>query len=284
MIPFRTLGTAFAASLLVPLAPGCDDDGTAPAADTTDGTFPSLCEGGGRAGAPGCTGGTLVGPDGAAVENVRVSACTPSTCITSTSDASGRFVIQGLPVEPHKLEVLGFIQGFYTTVYYMDMTAGSLTLVDAPIRLQRLPPALVKGFEPSAGGQLVLAGGDVVIDADPAALSFPIGTSQDGAEATAVAIADLPPFDVAPWAGKESGAFAYLVHPFPLRSDGGVSLGLAAPEGVAEASAYTLYSVHTSTARVEEVGAMTRGDDGLWRLDDPTRLGHLAVLVAVPAD
>ncbi len=284
MISSRTTGSALVASILLTLSAGCDDGGTTPAEDTTAGAFPSLCEGGGRAGAPGCTGGTLVGSDGAAVQNVRVSACTPSTCITSTSDESGRFVIQGLPVEPHKLEVLGFIQGYYTTVYFMDMTAGSLTLAEAPIRLQRLPTALVIGFEPSEGGELVLAGGDVVIDADPGALTFPIGTSQDGAEATAIAIADLPPFDVAPWAGKESGAFAYLLHPFPLRSDGGVAIALGVPDGVQEAAGYSLYSVHTSSARVEEVGPMTRGEDGLWRLDDPTGLGHLAVLVAVPRD
>jgi hypothetical protein len=272
-----------AALVAVSLGAACDDGTpTNPGSDASTPTFSATCEGGGR-NARACTAGLLVAPDGTAVSNVRVSACTPSTCITGTTNDAGAFVIQGLPVEPHKLEVLGFIRGYFNTIYFMDMTSGQMAIAPAPIKLQPLPPALVKGFDPAVGGELVLAGGGLTFDAAPGALDFPIGTVADGAEATRVPVADLPGFDVAPWAGQEAESFAFLVHPFPLKSDGGVEVALTPPDGQAEAAGYTLYSVHTSTARVETIGPLTRGDDGQWRLEDASGLKHLAILVAVPA-
>lgn len=274
---------AVVATLAILGSGGCADEGAvAPENDTSSTKPPPACTSGGR-NAPGCTIGTLIDPEGGPVSGVRVSACTPSTCITGTTDDAGDFIIQGLPVEPHKLEVLGFIRGFFTTIYYLEMRSGLVAKPEKPIQLQRLPAAMVKGFEPAVGGELALAEGDVKIDADPGSLSFPIGTIGDGAEAAAVDPLVLPTFDIAPWTGLEADSFAYTLHPFPLRSDGGVEIALRVPDDRIEAASYRLYSVHTSSARVEDVGLLERGDDGLWRLSDPTLLRHLAILVAVPA-
>jgi len=263
---------------------GCDSESDGPAAtDTTaSGEVSMFCSGGGRDSAQACTRGSLLGSDGAPVVGVRVTACTAATCITGTSDASGHFDITGLPVEPHKLEVLGFIKGFYSAVYFVDMIGGTFVEPMAPIRLHPLPDTMVTGFVPETGGTLTLAGGDLEIVAPPSGLTFPIGTAAEGAEATSVDLATLPDYDINPWVGREAGAFAYIIHPFPLKSDGTVAVGLRAPAGVTEAASYRLYTVHTSTARIEDAGLLARDVDGLWRVEDPSALHHVSILIAVP--
>jgi hypothetical protein len=265
------------------LVSACEADAPGPAADVAVGVDAAseraACEGGARGQVVGCAEGALVDSEGAPVVGVRVAACTAATCITGTSDAAGRFAIQGLPVAPHKFEALAVPKGFLATVFFADVTGGRMVGPGRPVVLPRLPEPVA--FNPAAGGTVTLADGAVVLEAAPGALGFPIGTAEGGIAATFISGASLPDYDLHPWGGREAETFAVAFHPFPLKAEGSVVIALAPPDGVGDGP-WDLHAVNGSSARITRVGPLEPGDDGLLRLEEPATLVDLTVLVAVP--
>ncbi len=270
------------------LAAGCDADGGGAGDVASDVVVAEVapneraaCSGGGRGSASGCAEGQVVDADGRPVAGVRVAGCSSGACITGTSGDDGRFAIQGLPVEPHKFEVLAVPKGFFATIFFADVTAGRMVGPTRPVVLPRLPDGRSEPFDPAAGGTLSLAEGALVLEAAPGALAFPIGAASEGATAAFVPVEDLPDYDVSPWVGHEVGAFALVVHPFPLKIEGEVKVTLIPPSG-AGAGPWDLHVVHGSSGRLERVGALEDDGAGGLRLADPAALGFATVLVAVP--
>jgi hypothetical protein len=286
----RGILTAGALALGAPLWAGCggdveagDVEASTDAGVSADAAAPlerAACEGGGRGSVKGCAEGWLVDEAGAPMAGVRVAACTPATCITGTTGADGRFAIQGLPVEPHKFEALAVPQGRFATVFFADVTGGRMVGPERPVVLHPLPEGRT-AFDPAAGGTLSLADGALVLEAAPGALSFPIGTAGEGAAAAAIPVETLPEYDAAPWAGREEGSFAVVVHPFPLKIAGDVSVTLAPPADAGEGP-WDLHAVNGSTGRIERAGALEADAEGRLRLASPATLPYVTVLVAVP--
>lgn len=276
-------GCGAAAALLGALAAGCGADGVSRVEDVAWGQDAvaerATCEGGARGQVVGCAEGALVDPEGAPVVGVRVAACTAATCITGTTDAGGRFAIQGLPVAPHKFEALAVPRGFLATVFFVDVTGGRMVGPSRPVVLPRLPDPVA--FDPEAGGTVTLADGDVILEAAPGALGFPIGTAGGGLSATVIPGAALPDYDLRPWDGREGETFAVAFHPFPLKAEGAVAIAIRAPDAAGEGP-WDLHAVHGSTARISRVGALEMGDDRLLRLAGASAIGDVTVLVAVP--
>ena len=121
-------------------------------------------------GAPvSCIAGRLVDRDGAPVVGVKVSACTLTTCIIGQSVADGRYTVTKLPVEPHKVEILGEVKGYATFVFHQPTRAGVLSTapwdIVLPLKTDDATPWL-----PAEGGTASLLDGAIAVTAAPGAL------------------------------------------------------------------------------------------------------------------
>jgi len=233
---------------------------------------------GGRGGAVACVGGALVDPDGEPVIGVKVSACTLTTCIIGPTDEDGRYNIQGLPVEPHKIEILGVPKGFMTMVFFQDTLPGEMAV--APRTVQLVPLTGAATPLPESGGSAVLAGGKLELMAGPDALVYPIGAPEE-IEVAAIDVADLPPFDIEPWRGKEEESFAFVVSPFALGVEGDIEL-VVKGAGAAPGTPYRIYTAHHITARLEEGGMLVADAEGDLVLQPGASLEDLTTVVIVP--
>lgn len=267
------LGTSSLGALLITFG-GCGDE-------SSPGTVmggPCQPASGGRGEAVACVGGALVDPSGAPVVGVKVSACTSTTCVIGPTDEDGRYDIQGLPVAPHKIEILGVPKGFMTMVFFQDTTAGEMAVAGRDIQLVPLTGAAAP--LPESGGSAVLAGGRLELTAGPDALIYPIGAAEE-IEAAAVDIADLPPFDIEPWRGKEKQSFAFVVNPFAMGVEGDLGL-VVKGAGAAPGTPYRIYTAHHITARLEEGGMLVADERGDLVLQPGASIEDLTTVVIVP--
>lgn len=256
---------------------GCTDE--VPADTTVQVTCVTGRDGSGKA--VGCVAGALTDPSGKALEGLRVSACTDVTCLTGTTDADGLYRIEGLPIEPHKMEVLGVAKGYLTMCFYRDITAGTPSIIEHVVRLPALPAAKV-AWPAATGGTAEVLAGRLVLEAAPETLKYPLGTEVQEAVAIEVPVADLPPFDVAPWVGKEGKSRAFMVQPFPLKATESASLTLLGEKGVAAGTPYRLYAANALSGKLEEAGMLVADDAGALVMQPGGSLKNLTTLVIVP--
>lgn len=249
--------------------------------DAAEVTGPVACNpatGGGRGEKVACLAGAIVDGDGAPIAGIKVSACTSQTCIISPTGADGRYAIQGLPVEPHRMEALGVPKGYMTLEWFQDTTAGFMSEAPHPIVAVPLTHAAVA--LPEAGGTATIADGALELTVGAGVLVYPIGAEEE-VEAAAVALEDLPPYDVAPWVGKEAGARAFVVNPFALGVEG--ELGLKVKGAGATAGArFHLYTADHLTGRLDEGGTLVADAAGDLVLQAGATVDELTTVVIVP--
>ena len=233
---------------------------------------------GGRGEAVACVGGALVDPDGNPVVGVKVSACTATTCIIGPTDDGGRYNIQGLPVEPHKIEILGVPKGFMTMVFFQETKPGEMAVAAREVELVPLTGQAVP--LPESGGTALVADGKLELRAAADALVYPIGAPEE-IEVAAIDIADLPPFDVEPWKGKERQSFAFVVSPFAMGVEGDIEL-VVKGAGAAAGTPYRIYSADHITARLEDGGMLVADDKGDLVLQPGASIEELTTVVIVP--
>lgn len=231
--------------------------------------------------AVGCVAGALTDASGKVLEGLRVSACTDKTCLTGITDADGLYRIEGLPIEPHKMEVLGVAKGYATMCFFRDIAAGTPSVIDRIVRLPALPTTRVP-WTTAAGGTAEVLAGRLSFEAAPDTLKYPLGTEVEEAVAIEVAVADLPPFDVAPWEGKESKSRAFVVQPFPLKATASVSLTVMGEKGAQAGTPYRLYAANALTGKLEEAGMLVADAAGKLVMQPGGSLVNLTTLVIVP--
>jgi len=221
--------------------------------------------------------GVLVDPAGQPVIGVKVSACTLETCIIGPTDAGGRYEIQGLPVAPHKIEVLGVPKGFLTMVFFQDTTPGTMASAARTIRLVPLTGLTVA--LPESGGTVLAADGMLELAAVEGELTYPAGAPEE-IEIARVLPDDLPPFDLEPWVGKEDRSFAFIVSPFALRA-AGIDLKVKGAGAVA-GTPYRLYSANHVTGLLEEGGSLVADQAGDLVLQPGASMVDFTTVVIVP--
>jgi hypothetical protein len=241
-----------------------------------------LCEtaADGRGNPLSCVGGALVDDGGRPAAGVKVSACTEKTCIVGTTGDDGRYAIGGLPVEPHKIEILGAMKGFATMVFFQEVEAGLEGRPSRSIVLHGLPEESV-AWPATTGGDVALLEGRLELGAGPEVLKYPAGTLDKSVQAIELDLADLPPFDVEPWRGKEAGSMAFLLNPFPLKAASSIALtitGVEAPAG----KLFTIYAAHPVTGRLESSGVLVADGEGQLELQPGASLTSLTTWVVVP--
>lgn len=229
-----------------------------------------------------CIAGALESPSGEPVVGVRVSACTLETCIIGNTAADGTYLVQRLPVEPHKVEILGAAKGYMTLAFFQDVKPGELARASHTVVLPRVTNAAVP-LTAAAGGTATVADGKLVLQAKAGILRYPIGTPEEEmlVEAVAVPLDELVPYDIAPWEGKEDDSMAFLVNPFPLTAAESVGLtvkGVGAPAN----SLYRLYAANATTGELEEAGVLAADASGDLVLQPGGSLTQLTTLVVVP--
>lgn len=275
---------------------GCGDsggEGTTDAAEVADATAgdvgdtspgdtngPVTCAPaqGGRGEKVACVSGAVVDGEGAPIVGIKVSACTTQTCIISPTGADGRYAIQGLPVEPHRMEALGVPKGYMTIEWFQDTTAGVMT--EAPHAIVAVPLTGAAQPLPESGGTALLADGTLELTVGADVLVYPIGAEEE-VEAAAVAIEDLPPYDVAPWTGKEAASRAFVVNPFALGVEGELGLKVKGV-GAAAGARYHLYTADHLTGRLDEGGTLVADDAGDLVLQPGATADELTTVVVVP--
>lgn len=228
-----------------------------------------------------CIGGALVSESGEPVVGVRVAACTMTTCIMSNSGADGSFVIQRLPVEPQRVDILGVAKGYMALVYYQDIVPGEVARASRPLVVPTLKNETVAWG--ADGGEVAVADGKLVMTAKAGALSYPVGTPESEmlVEAVAVPIADLVPYDIEPWKGKVSKSMAFVVNPFPLTATESIGLTVKGV-GAASNARYTLYTADHLTAELTEAGVLEANAAGDLVLQPGATFTQLTTLVIVP--
>lgn len=229
-----------------------------------------------------CIAGSLESATGEPVVGVRVSACTHETCITGQTAADGTYLVQRLPVEPHKVEILGAAKGFMTLAFFQDVVPGEVARATRTVILPRLTNAAVS-WTTAQGGTASVAGGKLELQAGADVLRYPIGTPEEEmvVEAVAVPLNELVPYDIEPWKGKESSSMAFLINPFPLTA--GESIGLKVKDvGAAANKLFTLYAANASTGELDEAGILVADADGNLVLQPGASLTQLTTLVIVP--
>lgn len=229
-----------------------------------------------------CIAGALESPTGEPVVGVRVSACTLETCIIGQTATDGSYLVQRLPVEPHKVEILGAAKGYMTLAFYQDVKPGELARATHTVVLPRVTNAAVS-WTAAAGGSATVAGGKLVLQAKAGILRYPIGTPEVEmlVEAVEVPLDELVPYDVEPWAGKESASMAFLLNPFPLTAAESIGLtvkGVGAPAN----KLFTLYAANATTGELDEAGVLMADASGDLVLQSGASLTHLTTLVVVP--
>lgn len=269
-------GWARIGMIVAGLLGGCGDDGATGGSSVAGG--PCEPAAGGRGEAVACVAGALTDTSGAPVVGVRVSACTLMTCIIGPTDERGQYRIQGLPVEPHKIEILGVPQGYMTMAFFQEVKAGEMALPDRDIVMVPLTGAPVA--LPESGGEAVLAGGVLELAAGDGALVYPIGVPEE-LEVARVDPEDLPPYDVEPWVGKESKTFAFVVNPFAMAVEGEIELTIKGA-GAAPGTPYRLYTADHITGRLEEGGSLVADDAGDLVLQPGATVEDLTTVVIVP--
>lgn len=228
-----------------------------------------------------CVGGTIVDEDGTPIAGLKVSACTLATCIIGETGEDGRYRIGKLPVGPHKMEILGQIQGYATMIYYQPVTAGVLVEAEREIVMVRLTET-PSPWTPADGGAVSLAGEMLDLEVAPGALRYPLGTVDKAAVAVEMDPLDLPPFDIAPWEGKEAGTRVFIVNPFPMQSSSAVAMTVHGATGVAPDTGYDVYTANHLEGVLEHVGTATADGLGDIVLDGDAELLTLTTIIVVP--
>jgi len=268
--------TAICGALAV-AASGCGDEG----GDTTA-SVPCEPAADERGRPFACIAGALVADDGSPVAGVRVAACTEMTCIVANSATNGEYIVQRLPVEPHKVEILGGNKGFMTVAFFQDVLPGELARAKRPVLIPKLTEQAELWLAKS-GGTVTVAGGKLVLTAKANVLRYPIGTPEEEmlVEAVEIPVAKLLPYDSEPWKGKESKSLAFVVNPFPLTATESIGLTVTGV-GASPNSLYRLYAAHSTTGELDEVGVLAADANGNLVLQPGASLTHLTTLVVVP--
>ncbi len=263
---------------------GCDDGGGGPAAgDATDTPSATPCERPATANREplACVTGRLVDVDGQPLEGLKVSACTSSSCIAGQTGPDGVYKIGGLPVEPHKLEILARIRGYATMIFAQPVAAGVYAEAPRDIVVPALEAAAA-AWPPDAGGAVSVAGGMLELSAAAGTLKYPLGTVNKEVYGVEIAASDLPPFDIEPWVGKEAGTRAFILNPFPMRATASVGMRVLGADGVAAGTPYTVYTAGHLDAHLEQAGVATSDGAGSIVLEPGANLTTLTTIIVVP--
>lgn len=231
-------------------------------------------------GAPvACVGGRLVDETGAPVANLAIGACTLDVCIRSNTNADGRYTIGRLTVNSQKMLVFGVAKGYAQMIYYQDVTPGVLATAPHDVVLHKLAAPDVDWLA-ATGGTVTLANGNLELTAAADTLLYPIGAEEKVA-ALEIDVADLPPFDIEPWAGHEEHTRAFIVNPYPLHASAPVTVRVLGATGTAAGDKFRVYAAHSVKGMLEDKGVATADGNGAIALTDGT-LTDLTTIVVVP--
>lgn len=229
------------------------------------------------------TSGRVVDAAGKPLDDFAVLACTLATCIRGSTADDGTYCIADLPVKPHKMQVIGEPKGYATVIWYQDVVEGGNAASAKDVVLVPLDPEGAFISE-ELGGAAVVAGGGLEISVAPGEIEFPLGTFDEKINGAKIEPAQLPPYDMEPWAGKEAGTLAFIVNPYPLKLKKDVvgSFGVKVMgAGVADGLTYDVYTADSDTGALLLGGTATAvGGDIV--VDSGADLHQLTTLVFVP--
>jgi len=219
--------------------------------------------------------GTVVDPAGAPISGATVLAASEMLALADSTDGTGGYSIDGVPGQPGRVFVSGFINGFMELNAYQDPQATPALL--KAIVLPQLPPN-GSPLPADTGGTVTLAGGDLVITA-PAGIDYDIGQPEE-LRGARLSEQELPPLELDLSACSDQPLVGFLVNPLRTRLDSG-AFEVTAKLGAVPGSAWSIWVVdhQTATLRKEALGVADANGDVV--VDPSTPLRHLDLLIYV---
>lgn len=231
----------------------------------------------------GSVAGRLVHPDGQPIEGMRMLACTPSICYWDETDSDGRFLVSDLTLEPLKMQTGDPGGTHLDLIFYhlLETEAVSELPSELIVPLRDGEPAVAW---PDEGGTVTLASGQLELEVDPEAVSYPVGTKEKAVSAMRIEGANLPPFDWAPWEGREDETFAFVVNPVGVTVTPHARVRVLGTEP-GPCTTFRLWTVKAKTGALSYAGLMTtetRDGETLLVSSPDAEIGEFTTLILSP--
>lgn len=231
----------------------------------------------------GGASGRLLDAKGDPLPDATVLACTPFTCITSDTDAKGKFLFltEELPAVPHKMQMVPSSDKMPILIWYQPIEAGKTTTPGRDIIVPDQSEAKVP-WPVDKGGQVVLANGTLHLKAAPATLMYPLGTPDDeqAVVATRVKATNLPPMNEEPWRESKEPVFAFMLNPYPFKASAAIEMKVTGTK-LETGRRYCILSAEPSTAVIEHVGDAVADANGDLVAEPSSKLSNLSTLVLI---
>jgi hypothetical protein len=230
---------------------------------------------------PGSTSGRIVNAAGEGLDGIIILSCTTSICVSGETKANGEYYFEQIDPEPQKMQSTDVTGAYMSMLFYQEVVSGEHRQLIRDVVMPERVTEIVAWPE-GKEGEILLAGGALSLTVAPGALDYPLGFFDETLRAEAVPEAQLPPFDVEPWTGKEEGTLAFVFYPLHIVSEPAATIqvlqGVTAPEG----SQFTLWSVDPDSSRLESVGTASVGSDGVLSSHTDSKLKNLSLIVFIP--
>jgi hypothetical protein len=232
----------------------------------------------------GSVAGRLVRPGGQPIEGLRMLVCTAAICYWDDTDSDGRFLVTALTLEPLKMQTGDPNGAHLDLVFYHSLETTEISELPGHVTVPLREGEAVPWSD--EGGTVTLADGQLVLDAAAGALTYPFGTLQEAVRAMRIEGTDLPPYDWAPWEGREEETFAFVVNPVGIEAEPSATVRV---HGVSDApcSVYRIWSVTSKSGGLTYAGTATvvDTDDGLALVSDPdATIEGLTTLIFTPLE
>jgi hypothetical protein len=233
----------------------------------------------------GAVTGRLVHPDGQPIEAMRMLACTPSICYWDETDSDGRFLVSDLTLEPLKMQTGDPSGAHLDLVFYHLLETEDVAELPGDVIVPMRDDEIAVAW-PEDGGVVTLAAGQLELEVGANAVSYPVGTMDKAVRAMRLEGAELPPYDWAPWAGREDETFAFVVNPVGVTVTPSPRVRVLGGDP-APCTTYRLWTVQAKTGALSYAGLMTtdmRDGEALLVSSPDTVIEEFTTLILSPTE
>ena len=231
----------------------------------------------------GSVAGRVVNEEGEPLADLRVLCCSHSICYTESTDAEGRYLIEGVAVDDvYKMQAADPMQVYSSLYYYQELRADEVSELPRDVILPRRASERV-AWAAETGGPITLAAGSLELIAAPGALEYPIGL-EETISGDRISGTILPPYTAEPWAGRGEQLVVFTFTPAPVVSSEPVQLRVSGDDVGAEGSVWRIYSINPDTAAPDDVGTATVNAEGVLVSGEDAMLMNMLTIILAPEE
>jgi len=220
--------------------------------------------------------GRIVTADGEGVANVDILCCSPSTCLIYTTDETGNYTYNNIPIGPRKMRTFDHEDRYRSALWHQVVIEAETTGLRRPVVM----------FEQQvktewAGSSVVLADGRLELTAPESGIIFP--TEEDRSLAAREVTPDqFSPPDIDPWGEDSTGVISFLFEPAHVHSEGSIQVTVRGVGAELVGTVYDVWTVDDSTAEATKAGVATVNAQGDLVTNADCEVHALDALAFVP--